>query len=109
MATGDAKSTLKDIADHTKVSRHLGKLVIEIPESSIVQAASSCLHDRATVTDAERMLEHVARHLTSHQRTYGEGRESALHQLIGEVLAEAAHANVGLQWKDPVQHTLLHE
>ena len=94
---------------HTSVSRRDGRLVIEIPEHRVLTLASELYGDRAIVSDEERLLDQVAAALARPGRSGREGGEAPLDRLVGDLLAEAAHAKAGLQWKDPAQHTLIHE
>lgn len=94
---------------HTSVCRREGKLVIEIPESRILALASELYGNRATVSDEDRLLDQVAGTLARAGRSGRERGEAPLDRLVGDVLAEAAHAKAGIQWNDPTQHMLIHE
>ena len=94
---------------HTSVCRRDGRLVIEIPESRVLALASELYGDRATVSDEERLLDQVAGALARPSRSGRERGEAPLDRLVGDVLAEAAHAKAGIQWNDPTQHMLIHE
>lgn len=95
--------------NHTSVCRRDGRLVIEIPESRVLALANELYGSRAVIVDEERLLDQVANGLARPGRSGREGGESPLDRLIGDILAEAAHAKGGLQWKDPAQHMLIHE
>ena len=83
--------------------------MIEIPETRILEAVDALLFRRAEIKDSQRLLDHLASHLTSRLHTASGGQESVLSLLIGETLAEAAHASAGLEWRDPAKHELIHE
>jgi hypothetical protein len=98
-----------DLANYARASRREGKVVLEIPEARILEAATALLFDRAEVKEPNRLLEYLVNHLTSRRHTCSGHQESVLNQLVGETLAEAAHASAGIEWLDPAKHLLIHE
>lgn len=97
------------LASYTLTHRENGKLLIEIPESRILAAATGLLHGGAAVQNPERLLDYIAAHISSLKHTTGSKQEPVIDQLIAEILAEAAHANAGIEWTNSAEDALLRQ
>lgn len=94
---------------HTSITRRDGRLVIEIPEARVLALVAELFGPRAVITQPDRLLDHVAAGLARPGRSGRERGELPVERLLGDLVAEAAHARAGIRWSDPEQHLLIHE